>query len=521
MNEQDYESNYGAMNTNGSINIPNGSNNKSSNIGSPSSPSSLSSSSSTSSTSSISSSNQQATAAAVQAAMQALLQNNSSSQSLLTSKELAKLNLDVKNFKLQDTLGGMSGQPQLNLNNLLAAAAAASTNSTSPNSLTLQQQLLMQSQNLDQQAMLNLLNNSNLGKNNQAKQTPKTNRQTNGKLQTPQSNRRFEQSFDEDESVAAAAAAMMAAATSGANTALNINLINKHNQRNIRRDLVKGNSMSPSPPGTSCSDETETQSGSPLSSSMLMKNEPHYNGIGSISTASSCSVDDNHSSSSSRRRPKGSSRPKNKSIDNDDLIENDCDENDDIDSRSSPRSLSIHQNDTDLTQTNQDYDNSILNENDDHNHNSNYDDIDHDDDDDYDDNLEDGDDYGQKTPAKKNKLENDSNIRNRNNSTSSPTRSSSSTPQSRSISPSNSYHDSPAAFPNLAAVAAANGIDSTTAMLAAQSLLQQQTPGLSFPSLSAAGLGMNRTPGNTSNASLGTPNSGKYNFFLFTLHMFY
>jgi hypothetical protein len=75
----------------------------------------------------------------------------------------------------------------------------------------------------------------------------------------------------------------------------------------------------------------------------------------------------------------------------------------------------------------------------------------------------------------------------------SPTRSS----QSRSISPSDdhtSYHDSPAAFPNLAAVAAANGIDSTTAMLAAQSLLQSNTTGLTFPSLAAAGLSLPNTP---------------------------
>ena len=76
-----------------------------------------------------------------------------------------------------------------------------------------------------------------------------------------------------------------------------------------------------------------------------------------------------------------------------------------------------------------------------------------------------------------------------NNSTSSRTRSSSSPTQSRSISPStyNGTNDGNN-FPNLAAVAAANGIDSTTAILAAQSLLQQQTPGLSFPSLAATGL---------------------------------
>lgn len=418
---------------------------------------------------------------------------------------------------------------QLNLNNLLAAAAAA-TNSNSPNSLSLQQQLLMQSQNLDQTAMLNLLNGANLNTKNNQQTKPssnsKSNRQSNGKPSQqqqqpaqPQSNqRRFEQSFDDDESVAAAAAAMMAAATSGANPALNLNLINKHNQRNIRRDLIKGNSMSPSPPGTSCSDETETQSGhSPLSSSMLIKNEPHYNGLGSISSnasASSSSVDDNHSLASSRRRSKGQ-RPKNKSMDNnDELIENDCDENDDIDSRSSPRSLSITHNDNELAHTNQDYDSSILNENadEDQQHTGNYDD----ENDGYDtENLDDEDESGfsQKSPAKKNKLDSDSQIRNRNNSTSSPTRSSSSTPQSRSISPSNSYHDSPAAFPNLAAVAAANGIDSTTAMLAAQSLLQQQTPGISFPNLAAAGLGLNRNSANAANA--GASNSGKLIFCLF------
>ena len=69
------------------------------------------------------------------------------------------------------------------------------------------------------------------------------------------------------------------------------------------------------------------------------------------------------------------------------------------------------------------------------------------------------------------------------------TRSSSSPTQSRSVSPSHYHNDSSsAAFPNLAAVAAANGIDSATALLAAQSLLAQQTPGLSFPSLAATGL---------------------------------
>jgi hypothetical protein len=94
-------------------------------------------------------------------------------------------------------------------------------------------------------------------------------------------------------------------------------------------------------------------------------------------------------------------------------------------------------------------------------------------------------------PSKKSKGNND---KNRKNSTSSP---SSSQPQSRSISP--STYDSPSgsgAFPNLAAVAAANGIDSTTAMLAAQSLLSSNTSGLSFPNLTAAGLSLPATPSN-------------------------
>jgi hypothetical protein len=87
---------------------------------------------------------------------------------------------------------------------------------------------------------------------------------------------------------------------------------------------------------------------------------------------------------------------------------------------------------------------------------------------------------------KKNTDENDCNNTSSQRSNNS-TRSSSSPNQSRSMSP--SYQDdSTTSFPNLAAVAAANGIDSTTAILAAQSLLSQQTPGLSFPTLAATGL---------------------------------
>lgn len=71
------------------------------------------------------------------------------------------------------------------------------------------------------------------------------------------------------------------------------------------------------------------------------------------------------------------------------------------------------------------------------------------------------------------KSQNQARKQQRNDSTSSPTRSSSSPNQSRSVSPvsSSTYHDSPAAFPNLAAVAAAAGGLDPTALMAAQSLL--------------------------------------------------
>lgn len=361
-------------------------------------------------------------------------------------------------------------QQQQQLNNLLGAAASPNSQSSL---LNLQQQLLMQSQNLDQNAMMNLLNNQMNEKNRQKGQ------QTKPRGNTPKQRRnKMEQNFEDS------IEALMATAAANATTGLNINLINKHNQRNntMRRNEIKGNSMSPSPPGTTCSDETETQnSGSPLS-----KNELY---CASISSASGSSVDENHRRRLNKNRKNA-----------EDIMENDCDEHDDL--ASSPRSLTQNDNDLMSSQTHNDYDSSILNENGDDNHmNSHYDDMDNDDYDD-DDHLDDDDEnsYDNNSSINNKKVHKKDARRNRNNSTSSPTRSSSSTPQSRSISPSNSYHDSPAAFPNLAAVAAANGIDSTTAMLAAQSLLQQQqTPGLAFPNLTAGSANSSGSQSNQGN----------------------
>lgn len=195
------------------------------------------------------------------------------------------------------------------------------------------------------------------------------------------------------------------------------------------------------------------------------------------------------------------------------------DEDLDEDSRSlpqshSPRSSSLAMNNHRGNNGNAGYDSSIINNEDNNNNNNNTNNDDNDltpldneymDDDrsDYDDEDDDEDDdlhtsdYNttlnttsqNNTPNRKSRGGKKQNKNtNKNASISSPTRSSSSPNQSRSISPSG-YNDSHgAAFPNLAAVAAANGIDSTTAILAAQSLLQQQTPGLSFPSLAATGL---------------------------------
>jgi hypothetical protein len=341
-------------------------------------------------------------------------------------------------------------QQQFNLNNLIGAANAAV--GTSPNLLS----------QLDPN-VLSLLNGSGLnlnqllsGKNMSNAKANKTNRGLNPQAQKQQ------RGFADEESVVAAA--MMAAAAANAMKAKPAN------------NRMKGSSMSP---GTTCSDETET--GSP-------KSEP----IGQNGNCSSSisSLSSSGSAASSRRRPpikvEEESAPhlshhRHDDDDNDDLNENDCDDVDE-DSRSLPHSHSPHNGDNDAMNANgESYGDSSLmmdDENGDHLNecNESYD--------------EDSintttnsqqNDQGRRSRSKKSSPQK----KNSHNSTSSPARSSSSPCESRSVSPSNTFSGDShsAAFPNLAGFAGANGLDSATAMLAAQSLLQQNTPGLPFSNM--------------------------------------
>ena len=305
--------------------------------------------------------------------------------------------------------------------------------------------------------MLSLLNGSGLnlnqllaGKNmNSTNKVNKANRGLNPQAQQKQ------RGFADEESVVAAA--MMAAAN-----AMKTN-------KPIANNRIKGSSMSP---GTTCSDETET--GSP-------KSEPigHQNGNCSSSISSLSSG----SGASNRRRPAiKTESAQNLNQEDDDLNEdheNDCDDVDE-DSRSLPHSHSPHNGD--MNQNGEYGDSSLMmdDENGDHLNEEN------DCNDSYDDNNSintttnsQQNDQGRRSRSKKTSPQK----KNSHNSTSSPTRSSSSPCESRSVSPSNTFSDSPAAFPNLAGFAGANGLDSATAMLAAQSLLQQNTPGLPFSNI--------------------------------------
>ena len=234
---------------------------------------------------------------------------------------------------------------------------------------------------------------------------------------------------------------------------LNINL-NKHKNGGGRS--LKGNSVSP-PGGTgsSCSDEHEQDlMHSPSNSDMQIKNEPVLFGnsrnLGSSSTSSADEAAALHKPKN-RKKPAATKPHEGEEEEYQDELDH------------SANSSVSHQHEPTHHEKEDEEDEDELNDEDDL--------------DDYDDN---------ETSFSR---ESKRHRRNRHHSTSSPTRSTSSTPQSRSSSPSTtSYHDSPAAFPNLGAVNAgtsAAGIDSATAMLAAQSLLQQSTPGLNFSSLSA------------------------------------
>lgn len=296
-------------------------------IGSPSSPSSLSSASSTSSHSS-SSSNPQL---ALQAAVQALLHQNSG-QGLLTSLEQNK----------PSNIQAMQQQQQLN--QLLASIASA------------QQQ---NSLNSNPSALLNSLMQQQFENNSNNSQNSKENKKNK----------------------------------------LNVKTKNQGSSRSI-----KGNSVSP--PGTSsthsCSDDQDIQSPS-NSEEMCVKNEPGF-------------IENNKFNVNICTKNKSKSND----IKNEDL--HDYDQDLDRSTNSSASVLDLQNSQVDM----------------------------HNDDDDED--LDELDDY--ETSFNRDPK------RHRNHSTSSPTRSTSSNQHSRSTSPSTtSYHDSPAAFPNL------NPLESATAML--------------------------------------------------------
>jgi hypothetical protein len=225
----------------------------------------------------------------------------------VNAKELAKLNMDVKNFKLQDRenqhqSSQMLLQQQFNLNNLIGAATAAANHQSPSSNLFSQAQL--------DQSVLNLLNSSGLnfghsnaapmngGGGNKTKSNGKNNGLSGGSLSSPkgsynktpkQSPSQHQQHINTSSALLTdsgldAAASLLAGLTSSSSLSLS-SLTNQkqqqqrngHHQRK-NGDLIKGNSMSPSSQGNSpscASDETESTSGRTISPPLMnMKSEP-------------------------------------------------------------------------------------------------------------------------------------------------------------------------------------------------------------------------------------------------------
>lgn len=294
-------------------------------IGSPSSPSS-SSSSSISSVSSVSSINPGSAvhANALAAAVAAINKTPGPSQ-----KDLAKLNSEVKNFKLQDQVSPSSQflPQQYNLNNLLAAAANAGSGLQSnmpgldPNILNLLNAAAASAnikvdpkkqQQMQQKLPVQMANKQrNQQQQNSAANTPRRTYNKSAKQLDANDIDTGSLNYETNDVVAAAMMAASAAfqnPSSIQNSSFNNLLAAAQQQQQSkkqqikRNDLIKGNSMSPSPHG-SCSEETETlSSGSPPP---MIKSES-VNGCGSsISSVSSGSYSSSSSSSGSldqRRR---------------------------------------------------------------------------------------------------------------------------------------------------------------------------------------------------------------------------